>query len=70
MKVRELVKDLLELDQDFDVIIAKDTEGNGYSPMSSPITTGRYTPETTWAGEFEDSDTAMSINAICLWPTN
>lgn len=33
MKVADLVEMLLQLDQDLDVIIQKDSEGNGYEPV-------------------------------------
>jgi hypothetical protein len=49
--VGELISTLKEFDQDRVVIIARDSEGNGYSPFS--CATGNndaYRPETTWFG--------------------
>lgn len=37
---------------DMPVILQKDAEGNGYSPLSSVDVTGYvYEPDTTWSGE-------------------
>jgi hypothetical protein len=32
------------------VILAKDGEGNSYSPLSAPVEAVWYTPESTWSG--------------------
>jgi len=50
--VRELLKLLIEEDQDRVVVMARDSEGNGYSPLSS-MWTAAYTPESTWSGEIQ-----------------
>jgi len=50
MTVRELIEGLLTEDPDRVVVMAKDGEGNGYSPLSS-WWTGAYVAETTWYGE-------------------
>jgi hypothetical protein len=50
MLVKELIEILQEFDPDTQIIIAKDPEGNGYSPGSSYFT-GYYIPDTTYSGE-------------------
>lgn len=42
---------------DTPVILQKDAEGNGYSPLSSVETEGQvYEPGSTWAGEVYDTE--------------
>lgn len=50
MKVNALVKLLLGLDQESDVILQKDSEGNGYSPLSGAYDNAVYVKETDWSG--------------------
>jgi hypothetical protein len=84
MKVKELIKLLQETDQEREVIMSKDSEGNCYSPLYA-LWTGSYKPETTWYGEVGlDSLTEEDIrrgyteedvmkdgqSAIILCPTN
>jgi len=76
MKVKELIKQLKMLNPNFEVILSKDEEGNGYSPASSLVECD-YTPENTWSGEAyfedyeeEDSDYIFEPNAVILYPTN
>jgi hypothetical protein len=45
--LRELLADLPD---DMPVILAKDPEGNGFSPLSS-FSQAMYEPESTWAGQ-------------------
>lgn len=49
-QLRELLADVPD---DTPVILSKDAEGNGYSPLSSVNTDEGtvYVPETTWSGE-------------------
>jgi hypothetical protein len=84
--VKELCDYLAELDDNLQVIFAKDEEGNGFSPWAGDHSIGRYTPANTWSGDFESeenfaADIASAIadgfepeprfvNAIVLWPTN
>ncbi len=53
MKVKDLIRKLSEFNDDCDVVIAKDGEGNDFSPLDS-MSKGHYFPETTWSGEFHD----------------
>lgn len=49
MKVSELIVHLERLDQNAVIILQKDAEGNGYSPLSGLEDAG-YTAESTWSG--------------------
>ena len=54
------------------VILAKDAEGNGFSPLNlaegPDVSLGTYIPDSTWSGEFQTGDVAP--DAVCLWPVN
>ena len=51
MKVRELIELLqAEPNQEREVVMAKDAEGNGYSPLSG-FWTGQYRAATTYYGD-------------------
>jgi hypothetical protein len=53
MKVKELVSLLQKLNPEALVIVACDSEGNRFSPISSDLSgEGLFFPETSWAGEF------------------
>ncbi len=48
----EATKTLLEtMPPDSQVIIQKDAEGNGYSPLSAVDGDAIYTPDSTWSGD-------------------
>lgn len=51
MTVRELVEQLQKMDPDRLVVVQKDAEGNGYSPLEGADDNAAYTAETTWSGE-------------------
>ena len=51
MKVRDLIDLLSTLDQEAEVILSSDAEGNSYSPLAS-YDTGVYAPNSTWSGDF------------------
>lgn len=71
MTVADLIQRLSELpDLDAGVVLAKDREGNSFSPLDE-IVVGAYTPDSTWSGEFTGIEMpAGSTNAVCLWPVN
>lgn len=85
MKVRDLIVLLQEEDQDAEVVLAKDAEGNYYSPVTD-VDDGTYAEITTWNGEFysrpaPDSGDDLKEEwteegyddyqkAVCLWPIN
>ena len=56
MTVRDLIDSLSGVPLDAEVILQKDPEGNGYSPLAGVFTTCIYSPETTWGGEIKDTD--------------
>ena len=83
----EDLKKMLEQHEDTDiVVIAKDGEGNAFSPLYG-VTEGMYVPSAAWIGEvhlreltpslremgYTDEDVWSGPNgqeAIVLWPTN
>lgn len=74
-KLREL---LANLPAELPVILSKDGEGNGYSPLADTSRT-QYCPETTWSGWIYDDDADIeddedvpsgSVPALVLWPVN
>ena len=71
MTVKELISALQELDPDRVVIIQKDGEGNGYSPLAGAEQV-YYRAETTWCGEVHSvEDFAVGdAPAVVLWPVN
>lgn len=59
MNVKELREALANLPDDMEVILQKDAEGNGYSPLEGADAEAIYLAETTWSGEcYADSWTA------------
>jgi hypothetical protein len=50
MTVKELIERLQKEDPDRIVIMAKDGEGNSYSPLSD-LGTAAYKPTSTWRGD-------------------
>ena len=51
MKVKELIEALSQFDGDTLVVLQKDSEGNGYSPLAGADDEALYLPENTWSGE-------------------
>lgn len=49
--VKELIERLQSVDENLIVIIQKDSEGNGYSPLSSIDDECVYEADSTWSGE-------------------
>ena len=54
MKVKELIEKLKLEDENAEVILSADEEGNYYSPLEGTLGFGRgyYIPENTWSGQF------------------
>lgn len=76
MKVKALIELLSTLNPEHTVILAKDGEGNNFSPVADHGI-GEYTPESTWAGEYrhegDENDGGCSpddTNCVVLWPVN
>lgn len=79
MKIKDMIAELLKLDQELEIVMSKDEEGNGYSPLPENFySIGYYQPENTWSGEFytqqdiddEFGDVSKSVKAIAIFPTN
>lgn len=51
MTVKELKDAILNLPDEMEVILQKDAEGNGYSPLRGADPDAVYIPETTYYGE-------------------
>lgn len=85
MKVRELIAQLEAMDGERIVILQKDGEGNGYSPLAGVDGTNvAYAAATTWSGEcgleqltdkaradgYGHADVVDGPPAVCLYPVN
>lgn len=51
MTVKELIEQLQSMPQDSIVILQKDAEGNGYSPLSCADPDAVYEADSTWSGD-------------------
>lgn len=69
MTIGELVKKLSIYPDNMPIIMAKDSEGNSFSPLSD-FDWGNYEPINTWSGEYSGIESNESVKAICMWPTN
>lgn len=56
MKVSELRDMLIGLPDDMEVILQKDSEGNGYSPLAGGDQDCLYNPYNTWSGDVYSTD--------------
>jgi len=66
MKVKELINVLKRMPQESLVVLSKDSEGNGFSPLYE-AEEGWYKKETTWSGDYAFSN-SNSEDAVFLWP--
>jgi topoisomerase IA-like protein len=72
MTVRQLIEQLSECEQDAQVIVAADEEGNGFKKLyaveghSVFIEDGAFGDYVTEKGS--EDDTGEGINCIVLWP--
>jgi hypothetical protein len=69
MKLSELIKELKGIEGDPEVIVSKDTEGNGYNPLSE-VAWGYWDPEERELvdpTELEDDDDWAEA-VVVLWP--
>jgi hypothetical protein len=62
MTVGELRRELDNLDPELLVVLQKDSEGNGYSPLSD-FEVLNYVPETTWYGEIRYPELTPELEA-------
>jgi hypothetical protein len=51
MKVKELIQQLQTMNPEAELIVQKDSEGNGYSPLEGVDENCVYIAETTWYGD-------------------
>jgi len=51
MTVKELKEAIVNLPDEMEVVLQKDAEGNGYSPLSGADPDAVYLSETTWYGD-------------------
>ena len=85
MTVKDLIEALQSMPPDAQVILQKDGEGNGYSPLADVDGEAVYVPDTTWMGDvystsWTASDAAMAQDewddilkqprCVVLAPTN
>ena len=54
MNVKQLKKLLSTLPDKMEVILQKDSEGNGFSPLCGGDKDAVYIPENTWSGDVYD----------------
>jgi hypothetical protein len=55
------------------VVLSKDAEGNGFSPLAECEPSARYVPESTWSGYVpcsDEADPGGTERVVMLWPTN
>tara|TARA_R110000851_G_scaffold173052_1_gene319366 strand:+ start:1313 stop:1570 length:258 start_codon:yes stop_codon:yes gene_type:complete len=64
MKVTDLIAKLQKMDPDLEVIMQKDSEGNGYSPLSGIDANGIYIAESTYSGDVYDA--SWSAGDACM----
>jgi hypothetical protein len=84
LTVADLQAALATLPSDMPVVLAKDGEGNGFSPLAS-ADPAMYAADTTWSGERYMTDEQRhatgepeeysavpddAVAALFLWPTN
>jgi hypothetical protein len=55
MKVKDLIRELKLLDPEMPVILQKDSEGNGYSPLAGTDENCVYVADSNWSGEIYDT---------------
>lgn len=64
MKVKELIEVLSSLNQESEVILQKDAEGNGFSPLRGADGDAVYIPDSTWSGDVYSLD--WSAEDACM----
>lgn len=84
MTVKELIAKLQKVDPNRLVVMSKDGEGNGFSPLCN-LVESKYRSDSTWSGEIglekltpslkkqgysEEDVMEDGIKALVLWPTN
>lgn len=81
MNVRELKEALEDLPDDMEVICQKDSEGNGYSPLSGIDSDAYYVADSTYSGDVymeedrnefgvDEQELIYKTKSLILYPTN
>ena len=60
MTVAELIEELKTLPPEAEVIMQRDAEGNGYSPLYAVDGNAIYTADSTWSGEVVSTEWSAS----------
>lgn len=61
MKVKELIEQLNSMDPEAEIILQKDGEGSGYSPLSGADHNAVYIPGCTWAGDVYSTEWTADV---------
>lgn len=71
MTVKQLIAELRKFKPDAEVVLSRDEEGNGFSPLRE-VCVGNYEADANprAPGEFVAADLADPTNAVCLWPSH
>lgn len=83
MTVKQLKNKLENLNDNDIVVMSKDAEGNGFSPLAD-LSEGSYEADSTWSGEvglrkltpdlrkqgYSEEDLNNGVWCITLWPVN
>ena len=84
MTVKELKELLKNVDDNRLVVLAKDEEGNGFSPLADINDNSNYEAEGSWWGSvgiekltpelikrgYTEEDLGNGVPALVLWPSN
>ncbi len=64
MNIKNLKEIIADLPDDMEIIMQRDSEGNGFSPLAGADPDNIYIPESTWSGEVYDLE--WSAGDCCL----
>lgn len=56
MTIRELKEAIVDLPDEMEVVLQKDSEGNGFSPLAGADPDAVYIPDSTWSGDVYSMD--------------
>jgi len=66
--VAQLIAELEDLDPEMIVVLSRDAEENGASPLET-VTSRWYHPDTSWSGYLEPAAVPGASPAVVLKPT-
>jgi hypothetical protein len=69
MKVKDLMHLLADMDGESLVIVQKDAEGNGFSPLQG-VDHGHYDDDPTYGGDVYNEALEDSTPCVVLYPVN